>query len=307
MLKQLVDRLTNVTVVGVDLGSEVLKAVELERSERGLVLRSCVIEPVNGRDPVALLKQALTEPGAEVHVALGLASPELVVKPFEFPRMPQHELAKAIQLEAEQAILDGHTASEMAIDWHLTGAGPKKSMRGVLAVVPKTVIESRLAIARRAGLRPVVIDAEGLALWNAWLLEPNRPAARQTVLLLNVGARNTNLIIAATPDELVIVRDFQLGAQAIAAGQGHEWVGEIRDSLAYARSRGRFRGVEAAVVSGGGASQDVATLVAKAAGVPATIWNPLEAVRRDARSPQIPESTGPLLAVALGLALRQPE
>ena len=32
MLKQLVDRLTRVSVVGVDLGSEALKAVELEPS-----------------------------------------------------------------------------------------------------------------------------------------------------------------------------------------------------------------------------------------------------------------------------------
>lgn len=305
MLKRFMERVANARVVGVDLGSEVLKAVELSRAEGGVVLRACVVEPINGQGPAALLKRSLADGASQVHVALGLASPELVVRPFEVPPMSRRELAKALRLEAEQAILDGHRFEEMAVDWHLTGGGAKSSLRGVLAVAPRTLVESRLSVARQAGLRPVVVDAEGLALWNAWLLAAERAAARQTVMLLNVGARCTNLVIAATPDELIVVRDIQLGGQALGADQGRDWVGEVRDSLAYARSRSGRRAVESAAISGGGASQKLAALVTEATGVPAKLWNPLKSVLRAPSSPQIPESSGPLLAVAIGLALRQ--
>jgi hypothetical protein len=39
---------------------------------------------------------------------------------------------------------------------------------------------------------------------------------------------------------------------------------------------------------------------------PVTVWNPLEQLARDERSPDVDPALGPLLAVAIGLALRQP-
>ena len=308
MLKKLVNRFTNVSVIGLDLGSSCVKVVEVEASDGRIILRRCVVVPAGDGDAASVLTQLVRDadmPAASV--AVGIASPEVIVKPVQFPPMPKKELASAIQLEAEQAILNGHVLSEMAVDWHALGSDGNGTLRGLLAVVPHAVIAKRLQAVRAAGLRPAVADVEGLALWNAyWALAGASEPASATVLLMNVGARTTNVVIAKGSDELLLVRDLQLGARAIEEGRQAEWVTEVRDSLGYARSQAGLRQLDAAYVTGGGSGPQLLPLLKAAVPVPVTFWNPLRQLVRDADSPSVEESVGPLLAVAIGLALRQP-
>ena len=126
MLKQLVDRFVTVPMVGIDLGSTALKVVELARLSGRIVLRRAAIASLEGRDAAEVLKQLLDETGITTsQAAVGLASPEVIVKPFEFPPMPKKELASAIQLEAEESILNGHSPHSMAMDWHTLSSDAK--------------------------------------------------------------------------------------------------------------------------------------------------------------------------------------
>ncbi|OGX48784.1 MAG: hypothetical protein A3G88_06040 [Omnitrophica WOR_2 bacterium RIFCSPLOWO2_12_FULL_63_16] len=332
------------SLLSVDVGSSALKLVELERAGPHLRLRSCGVKGIRpGEDRAEALRQMVAERGVTTSQAvLGLASPELIVKTFEFPPIPRKELLSAIRLEAEQAILNGHPMSEMMVDWHAFPAngGPNR-MGGLLAVVPKSAVAARLQLAQSAGLKPVVVDVEGLALWNAYwalvgsrdpstraparLASPNETAGgiaqdsapralpvglhtesgRDTVLLVNVGAATTNLVIAKGPDDLLLVRDLRLGGGAIGTAHEAEWLSEIRDSLAYARSKTGLRALDAVYVSGGFAAQAIDPLQS-AMEAPITPWNPLEQLARDERTPNVDLALGPLLAVAIGLALRQP-
>jgi type IV pilus assembly protein PilM len=307
MLKQLIDRVVTAPLVGVDVGSTTLKIVELTRANGDVLLRRCTIVPLEGDDAAKALKRVCAATGlSTAQAALGLASPEVIVRPFQFPTMPKKELESAIQLEAEQAILNGHSLGGMAIDWHILSPNGGEALRGLLAVVPKEVLDARLRQAKTAGLRPSVVDVEGLALWNAfWTLVGSRQAPPKTVLLVNVGAKTTNLVIAKGPDELILVRDLQLGAEALSGGQEREWVEEIRDSLGYARSKAGLRSLEAAYLTGGGSGPSVMTALMSTVMVPVEFWNPLQQLTRDADSPAVEESAGPLLAVAIGLALRK--
>ena len=295
------------SLIGVDLGSATVKVVELERAEGRILLRRCAIEAAEHTNSAESLKQFLQQVGITTQdVALGVASPEVVVKPFEFPSLPKKELMKALQLEAEQAILNGHAVSQMAIDWHFFPAAGKENIRGLLSVVPNTVVNSRLQRAKAAGLQPKVVDVEGLALWNAyWVLEASHDATPKTVFLLNVGAKTSNLMIAKGPDALILVRDIQLGGQALAKGLEKDWLSEVRDSLGYARSKG-LRVLDEVLVSGGGISKGLAGLIAPVVNAPVKLWNPLDHLQRSAHSPSVDASIGPLLAVAVGLALRPP-
>jgi Tfp pilus assembly PilM family ATPase len=308
MLKQLVNRFTTSPLVGVDLGSAALKVIEVEQADGRVILRRCAVAAVERHDPVTLLKRLLSEASiTTTHAALGLASPEVIVKPFQFPSMPKKELVSAIHLEAEEAVLNGHPSNDMAIDWQTFSSRSKESVRGLLAVVPRTVITTRLQTVKAAGLHPTVVDVEGLALWNAyWALVGSQEPTPKTVLLVNIGAQITNLVIAKGPDELMLVRDVQLGAKALAEGQGKDWAAEVRDSLGYARSKGGLRSLETIYVTGGGGGPNVIPLLKSAAAAPLTFWNPLNEVVCDSQSPSVENSVGPLLAIAIGLALRQP-
>ena len=308
MLRQLVTQFTTTPLVGVDLGSAALKVVQLSRTGGHITLRRCHVAAVDREHPANTLKQVISEMGiTSPRAALGLASPEVIVRPFQFPAMPKKELDSAIQLEAEQAILNGHALGGMAIDWNIFSSSANEPIRGLLAVVPKEALAERLHAAKAAGLRASVVDVEGLALWNAyWVLVGSREPAPKTVLLVNVGAHTTNLVIAKGPDQLILVRDLQMGAAALAHGQEKEWVTEVRDSLGYARSKSGLRTLDAAYLCGGGGSPEVMTALMSAVMAPVEFWNPLKQVGRDDESPAVDdEAVGPLLAVAIGLALRQ--
>ena len=307
MLRQWIGRWTGSATLGLDLGSALVKAVEVAQDGQRVLLRRCALATVEHDHPAVALRRLLKQLNVRpTDVAVGLASPEVIVRPFAFPRMSRRELESAVRLEAEQAILNGHAPQDMTIDWHLFPAAPNESYRGLLAVVPKPVVNARLAVARTAGLVPSIIDVEGLALWNAYWTLAGRRGSPKTVLLINIGARTTNLVVARGLDQLMLVRDIQAGTLALGKGEEREWLSEIRDSLSYARSSGGLRTLDTGYVTGGGATPDTARLVGSVASVSVECWNPLEYIVRDAASPAVESAAGPLLAVALGLALRRP-
>lgn len=302
---QLVTRLTQVSLTGLDLGSAWVKAVQLNGSEERPLLRRALAQEIS---PNLSLKRILTEAGISTDcVAIGIASPEVIAQTFQFPWMSKKELDQAIRIEAEGAVLNGHSLNEVTMDWHTFPSPSRDSVRGILAVVPRTVMAKRLQNFKASGIHPRVVDAEGLALWNAyWALIGSQEAAPKTVLLINVGAQKTNLVIAKGPDELILIRDFQLGAQAFKTGQEGEWVTEVRDSLGYGRAKGGLRALDAVYITGGGSKPNVLLLVKAAVQAPVTFWNPLDQLARDPLCPPLEHSVGPLLTLAIGLALRQP-
>ena len=306
-MRTLIDRLITTPLVGVDIGSSILKVVEIAEEDGKIILHRCGVAPVEGENVSAILKQLVAEMGiTTTHAALGVASPEVIVKPFEYPRMPRKELLKAIQLEAEQEMLSSRAETDTAIDWHTLSSDSRESHRGLLAVVPKNLLSSHLEIAKESGLHPVIVDVEGLALWNAyWALLGRKEIDPKTILLMNIGAKTTNLVIAKGPDALILIRDLPFGAKALREGQEKEWVNEVRDSLGYAHSHRGLRTLDNVYMTGGGSGRDLKLLLATAAGVPVEFWNPLNNL---ARTPglSVEDSVGPLLAVAIGLALRKP-
>ena len=308
-LREVVDRFTTVSLVGLDLGSSVLKVAEVEPLKEGIHLRRTAIRKVaKGESLTQSINALLSEAGIRSHHAVvGVASPEVIARSFHFPSMPGKELASAVRLEAEQAILNGHTLDEMAIDWHLLSDSAKGALRGLLAVVPKSVIASRSKAVKEAGLNPIVVDVEGLALWNAyWTLIGSHESASKTILLINLGVSKTNLVIAKGRDELILTRDLEIGTKGLAEGRKKDWTEEIVDSLAYARSKGGIRSLDSVYVTGGGSRDpEVLTLLKPAVTAPVILWNPLEQVTWDSENLKIENSAGPLLTIAIGLALRR--
>ncbi len=301
-LKAWVEQLSAAPLAGIDVGTSAMKVAEVERSNGRVVLRSCAVGKREGVSDAELLRRLCGEAGIRTRqAALGLSSPEVVVKPFRYPRIPKAELSNAIRLEGESAILNGHSMDEVALDWHLLSATSAGSLRGILAVVPKTALTAPLRTARAAGLQPVVVDVEGLALWSAYWALVGRDVDPKTTLLISVGAAKTNLVVAKGQDDLILLRDFQL-----AAGDGKDWLTEVKDSLDYARSGAGLRGIDEVVLTGGGSDDGQVSWLRSALAAPATRWNPFQHLTREGQASQLEESAGPLFGVAIGLALRRP-
>ena len=314
LIRRALQEMNRTTHVGVDLGSAFLKGVEISRLNGRAALHRCEVVDLAGVDAVQALKGLGKRAGWNgARVAVGIASPEVVVKPFRFPRMPMKELRAAVSLEAEQAILNGHTMAEMTLDWHLLETKSKEFMQGLCAVIPKNVLSSRMQKVKAAGIRPVVVDVEALAVWNAWWTLAGEkirqgagsdPRKGDAELVINVGARTTNLVIARGGNELILMRDFQMGAQALAQGLEKEWVTEVRDSIRYARSKSSDWELDSVQVTGGGSGRVDLAALSEVAGVAAQVWNPLDHLKSEGKTDV---SIGPMLSVAIGLALRSGE
>lgn len=311
MLRELVDKLTQVTTIGVDVGSSAIKIVELTQANGDISLKQAkLLERDTNQSLSSLLKEALSDIElSKAYAVLGIACPELIVKPLKLPPMPSKELKSAIQLEAEGAILNGHSPNEMAIDWHALGShsNKKESQRSLLAVVPKQTIEQRMNLFKTAGLHTAVIDVEGLALWNAyWALVGRLSPDADTVLLINVGDSSTNIVVAKGRDELLLIRDLKIGKQAILEGKESEWLSELADSLIYARSQSGLRVLDSVYLTGGGSNEQTKALIQTLTPASVRCWNPLEDLRQSEKAIDVNPDSGALFAVAIGLALRKP-
>ena len=67
-----------------------------------------------------------------------------------------------------------------------------------------------------------------------------------------------------------------------------------------------MRALDAVYVTGGGAGPDLLPALKATVAAPVTFWNPLNQLVRDSESPEVEYALGPILAIAIGLALRQP-
>ena len=102
-----------------------------------------------------------------------------------------------------------------------------------------------------------------------------------------------------------LIRDLQLGGRALSEGREKEWATELRDSLGYARSQGGLRQLDHLYVTGGEGRLLLKSLIESAVTAPVTFWNPLNDIPC-APGLSVENGVGPLLPIAIGLALRQP-
>ncbi|MBI4456841.1 MAG: type IV pilus assembly protein PilM [Acidobacteria bacterium] len=213
---------TNKQLVGLDIGSAVIKAVELRPLTDGdYELTSLGMEPlppdtiVDGaiisKIPVA---EAITKIFKEKQIknrkiATSLSGHSVIVKKITVPLQTSEELEESIQWEAEQYI--PFEISDVHIDYHILkedSAG--KNMDIVLVAVKKEKITDHTSVISMAGKVPVVVDVDAFALQNAYELN-YQPASDAVVALLNIGA-STMTISVVRGAEFTFTRDITIGA-----------------------------------------------------------------------------------------------
>ena len=213
------------SLIGLDIGSSAIKAVELRSAGRGYKVRSMAAEPVPPDSIVdgaiidaAAVSEALKrvfEKGAfkAKEVAAGVSGNAVIVKKITLPVMADTELAESIYWEAEQYI--PFDIQDVNLDYQIlnTGAGAESSgtMDVLLVAVKKEKISDYTGVITQAGRVPVVLDVDAFALQNAF--EINYGLDPQTVVaLVNAGASAINVNILT--GEHSFTRDIPMGGNA---------------------------------------------------------------------------------------------
>lgn len=192
------------SVVGLDLGSQYLKAIEISIEPAGPVVTGysrLALSEASSRE--AAIGELLAAGGIRAkQVATGVAGQSVVVRYISMVPMSDAELRQAIKFEsdkylpfaAEDVVLDCHRLSHVPV-----GESDEEKMSVVLVACQKGVVHGRLEQVTGHGLVPVAVDVDAFALANAW--EQSRLASGGDVAsaedvataLVDVGASRTQI------------------------------------------------------------------------------------------------------------------
>ena len=209
-------------LVGLDIGSSTIKLVELNKTSRGVTVTSAGIidNPLFGLKDKSTpeAEQQLSESIEESCRKFGikeknatLATTEVIFDYLKFPVLDEKELSRAVKLEAEQRI--SSDINEVVIDYKRLGVKDKNGQENILLVaVSKEMAQKRVEIVEKAGLNPLIMDVEPLALLNCFISLVEEPLQEnESIGVLNIGANLTNLGILSK-ESVPTVRNINFGA-----------------------------------------------------------------------------------------------
>jgi type IV pilus assembly protein PilM len=202
---------TKTEVLGLDIGSSAVKAVQLRKDHSGYTVTAAGIAEIapaassceaDGGDEgnnnhrktntLEAIRECFRSAGSKTKLAVcGLSGPEVAVRDFEFPLLPTSEVEGAVLLEASQVC--PFNAANSAIDYHLIPDGDEKT-RGILVAATNALIKNKVQLAKESALKCVLMDVEGLALLNC-VEELANESEKSTTAILNVGGSGTTVAI----------------------------------------------------------------------------------------------------------------
>jgi type IV pilus assembly protein PilM len=208
------------SIVGLDIGSSCIKAIELKRSKGAIVVSHLGMEPlasdivvdsmiVDSGSVSGAISKIFAEHGIKTKsVATSVSGHSVIVKPFKVQPMTEAELADGIQTEAAQHI--PFDIADVNLDFEILNPDSTGSQMDVLLVaVKKDKILNYTNVLSLAGKSPAVVDIDAFALQNCY--EYNyQPSPDSTVALLNLGASvmNINIVKGTAP---LFTRDVSVG------------------------------------------------------------------------------------------------
>src|SRR5688572_5492663 len=170
-------------VVGLDIGSSAVKAVELKAVGNTDRVAAFGSEPV---PPDSIVDGAIIDAGAvsdairrvfdgnkafkAKDVCASLSGNAVIVKKITLPVMTQAELDESIYWEAEQYI--PFDVQDVNLDYQIldpgTGPDSRGSMEVLLVAAKKDKIGDYTSVIAQAGRTPIIVDVDAFALQNAF-------------------------------------------------------------------------------------------------------------------------------------------
>lgn len=337
------------TVLGLDIGSSVVKMIVLNKGETGYSAAAAGIAAIapteeNSSHPKANTIQAIRECFGQTRIktkfaVCGVSGSDVAVRDFEFPSLSDEEIQAAVLLEAAQVC--PFNAADSAIAYQVIPNGSDKTT-GVLVAATKALVQTKVELAHKAGLKCVLMDVDGLALLNCFKGLADRsekPTADRAVAILNVGASHTTLAVmdkngwpfirdmAYAGDDIVarVAAQSNVSVETVRRNLFSEpaegdpdlhdsldkacqrLVTDVGETLRYYVAQSQSTTVEKLYVCGGFAlARGFTELLNSRVGTQVVLWNPFETIPCGAgrRCEDILAKTGPALAVAAGLAMR---
>jgi type IV pilus assembly protein PilM len=212
-------------VVGLDIGSSAVKAVELKPAGKSYKVVAFGVEPlpsdaivdgaiIDGASVADAIRRLFETHAIKTReVAASLSGNAVIVKKITLPAMTDAELAASITWEAEQYI--PFDIQDVTLDYQVLNRPAKGAVAGTMDVLlvaaKKETIADYTSVIAQAGRVPAIVDVDAFALQNAY--EANYEQRDAIVTLLNIGASATTINIVRG-DQSLFTRDVPVGGNA---------------------------------------------------------------------------------------------
>lgn len=192
------------SLIGLDIGTNCVKAVELTQHGSELVLTAYgqneIVSEGQKADAVVDLLQSRNFHTRRVVTAVSGKS--VIVRYLTMIQMSDEDLRNAIKFEADKYI--PFDVDEVVLDAQRLDDPPgartglqENEMRVLLVAVKRSLIDDHVQLIQSIGLQPEIIDVDAFALGNAYELRRSLAAGvddeDKVVALLDVGANKTNI------------------------------------------------------------------------------------------------------------------
>jgi type IV pilus assembly protein PilM len=213
-------------VVGLDIGSTAVKAVELkpvgksgfrvaayasEPIPADAIVDGAIIDAVAVADAIRRIFETKRFKASDV--VASLSGNSVIVKKIALPVMTEAELAESIHWEAEQYI--PFDIQDVNLDYQVVDSGGpesgKPTMDVLLVAAKKEKIADYTGVIAQAGRTPVIVDVDAFAVQNCF--EANYGVESGVTALLNAGASAINVNMVAGNQSL-FTRDITVGGNA---------------------------------------------------------------------------------------------
>ncbi|HMM21362.1 MAG TPA: type IV pilus assembly protein PilM [Selenomonadales bacterium] len=322
------------TLVGVDFGHGAVKVAEVSLAgDRPYLKTFAMVDAVEEYETepetpagdqtvdtdrlTEQLARALSLSGAHArHAVLSVGGRTVFVREVPFPRLAPDELSEAIKWEIPKYV--PYEPDSYEFDYAITGQDARTGdLRVLVVAAPKQVVRGLVQVARRAGLQPVAVDIEPLAVYRTL-------TGAENALIVNIGATSTQLALfqqgnpvftrvvpisgGRISPALSEVASAAAGKTGNPAGFAEEIGQEIRRTAQFLSRQNNQTLIEKLVVTGVANVAGLARQLEQTTELPVIGHNPLAYMDlRPSIAPGYAEDMGPQLAVAVGLAMRGDE
>lgn len=334
--------------IGLDLGATSVRAAILALSTNGghasvsvhglgsvplpagAIVNGVVIEQ-------AVVTQALRQLWAtndfKFHkVILGVANPQVVVRPLQIPNLSAQQRAKALPFQAREII--ALPLDEVILDYAQVGEPDSKTgmLSGLLIATPRRPVLAAVEAVERAGLKVARVDLSSFGALRSTADEHHVVQAvidlgahLTSIVILNHGVPQLVRTLARGSQQLTDLLAERLDltlpeAERVKCETGLTGVpdavsdtlragirpllAEIRGSINYFRAGSDGAQLEAISLTGGGSAlPGLAAALSNQNGVPTEVVTPMLHLRKREAASSLEESDRAASAVSVGLAL----
>lgn len=334
--------------VGLDIGSQTIKIVEVSPEGDKFRLHSSGIIGYKGSPPeettdeksLGLLSETIKKLHREARikskeVIMSLPEAQVFTRVVKFPLLTESEISSAVKWEAEQYI--PIPINDAVIRHQIIGRREDKTPPQTLVLlvaVPKNLVEAYVNVVHNAGLTPVFMETDLMAMTRS--LAPEN----QTVVLVDFGAKSTNIAIANNK-VLTFSRSIPTAGEAFTRAISQYLGIEPRQAEEYKRAYGLSAGMlegrikraiepvfrmvadeirraihyyqadeagvspNSVILAGGTAGMpEIINVLTRQLGLEVIIGNPFQNVSVDKEIAQSLSNYSPLYSIAVGLAMR---